>query len=159
MNTPCSARPAAAALNLSRSNGMSDCRVARRARSRPVEPSAEACSRFNARSRSSVFLPQQPVQFFAMGTAQRQSCAIAQDDRIFPVKQRLQLLDALDVDDRRAADSYEFTGGQPALQGGHRLTMQVGFASHVKVHVIVRSFNPVDFVELQDQNLPAGLDG
>src|SRR5206468_4601481 len=70
------------------------------------------------------------------------SSDLSQDHRIFPVKKRLQFLDAIDVHDRRAANPHEFPPFEALLHSIHRFAMQMRLIAYMQAHVIVRRFNP-----------------
>jgi hypothetical protein len=69
---------------------------------------------------------------------------IFQDDAILAVRPRLQLVDRVDVDDRRSVDARELAGIEPALYGVERAAHDVGVALGVQQHVVARRLEPGD---------------
>src|SRR5213078_4881902 len=62
---------------------------------------------------------------------------------VFPVEPRLQLLDPVHVDDRRAMHAHEAVRGEAGLEALELLPYDVRLAARVQLHVLAVSFDPV----------------
>jgi hypothetical protein len=85
------------------------------------------------------------------------SCSRSRYHLVFAVEERLELLDAVDVHDRRAMDADEAVGVHAALEPGHRLSQQVRLPGHVQADVVARRLDPVDLVGAQEEEPARGL--
>ena len=65
---------------------------------------------------------------------------------------RLQLLDAIGIDDVRAVDADEAVRIEPRLHRRHRLAEEIGIALHMQPHVVPCGVHPVDFVRADEED-------
>ena len=77
---------------------------------------------------------------------------------ILAVEPRLQLADALDVDDVGAVDAEEQVGIELRLDRVHRLAEQVRVGADVELDVVAGRLDPVDLAGADEEHAAAGLD-
>src|SRR5262249_43559927 len=101
---------------------------------------------------------QELAQSLAAAPAQHQLGAVLEDHSILIVKPRLQLADAVDVDDPRAMNASKLLRIELSFQAADRLTQQVRLLSDVQAHVLAFGLDPVNLSPLQKKRPPAGFD-
>src|SRR4029078_7530657 len=95
------------------------------------------------------------AQASAEHAAGGETCPVAHDDDVLAVEPRLELLDAIDVDDRRAMNAPERLGIEALFHVLHAFAQQVGVVLRVNLHVVARRFDPVDLLGAHEENAPA----
>src|SRR5437773_5804575 len=106
---------------------------------------------------SSAFLDY-PMQRFTMRGTRSQLGPVLEMHHVFPVEPRLQLLDPVHVDDRRAMHAHEAVRGEAWLEALELLPYDVRLAARVQLHVLAVSFDPVDLARLQERHRAARAD-
>src|SRR5262245_31098064 len=112
----------------------------------------------------SSLTPSQPrpkplLQPVPIAAAERQAGAIVEQHRVFTVKEWLQFLHAIEVDDGTAVDAREPTWVEAVLELTECIAYEVCVFARVHPHVVVGSFQPVDLFGPQEQNPPIRFDG
>src|SRR6266487_2743725 len=108
--------------------------------------------------RSSSALLDYPMQRFAMRGTRREFGTVLKVHHVFPVEPRLELLDPVHVDDRRAMHAHEAVRGEAWLEALELLPYDVRLAARMQLHVLAVGFDPVDLARLQERHLAAGAD-
>lgn len=98
------------------------------------------------------------MEAVAVAAAEGEAGAVAEDDAVFAVKEGLEFLDPLEVDDGGAADAEEAVGGEAGLEGGHGLAEEVAFGADVEADVVIGGFDPIDFVHAEEEDASFGFD-
>src|SRR5512143_4189413 len=70
----------------------------------------------------------------------------------------LELLDVIDVDDRRAMDTDERLGVELRLHVLHAFAQEVGVALRVDLDVVARRLDPIDLLGPNEEHATARLD-
>lgn len=86
--------------------------------------------------------------------AQLQFRAIIENHQML-VEVRVQLFDAIEIDDRRAMNTRKLFGIQSRFQFIHRLAQQVRFAADVHPHVVVISLDPINLLRANEERVAA----
>src|SRR6476469_4318082 len=98
----------------------------------------------------------QPLELWkgvAIAPGQRELSAILEDDFVLAIRAGLQLLDAIQVNHRRSADSQKIRVWKLRLERAQRFPYPVNLAGCADVDVIVRGFHAVDLVRLEENEL------
>src|SRR5579859_3959395 len=74
------------------------------------------------------------------------------------MKNRLELTNPVEIDKRRAMDPEKLTSVEPSLKRLKRLANQVGFPGRMHPHIVVGSFDPINFFHAKKNNTPRGPD-
>jgi hypothetical protein len=92
----------------------------------------------------------QGLELVAIPSAQRELGSVVKHDHLIAVKERIERLDALYVDQGRAVDAEKPRWIEPRLQVGERLPQEMGLPERVHSDVVVGGFHPVDVVDLEN---------
>src|SRR6185436_8591873 len=113
------------------------------ARARPARsPAASSSPPSRARRPAGELL-----DLAAVGARQRQLGAVAQGDDVVAGECRVELGDAIDVDDRRTMDAQETVRIEPGLEPREGVAQQVGRLAGVELEVVAGAVDPVHLVE------------
>src|SRR5688500_984500 len=99
---------------------------------------------------------QQLLQTFTITAARRETGTALENDHVIALEQRLELADLVDTNDGRAMDADEVRRIQLRFQRSHRFAQQVFLATRMQAHVIRRGFDPVDFIDAQNDDATTG---
>src|SRR5215207_10071456 len=103
-------------------------------------------------------LAQAGLELMAKAAAELEARVVLEDDDVVAVRMRVQLFDALDVDEARTVDAYETVGVELRLQLRERGAVQVLAPASVKLHVDACRLDPVHVARRQEEHAAAGLD-
>src|SRR5262245_10252730 len=98
------------------------------------------------------------VQCLTVRRTRRQFGPILQNHDVLPMKPRLQLLDPIDVDDRRPVHAHKPVRSQSLLQPGQRVADDVRFTPHMQNCMLAVRLNPVDLTRLEKRHLAPRAD-
>src|SRR2546423_5712807 len=91
----------------------------------------------------------------APGAAHRQHAAVVQGDAVVAAGPRLELADAIEVDDGRSMDAREPPRIEPRLQRGERLAHRAGFLAADDAQVVAVGLDVVDVGDAHEADLAA----
>src|SRR6185369_17842764 len=83
---------------------------------------------------------------------------VMQQHDVLAAEGRVQLLDAVDVDDGGAVDANELDGIELRLDVAHRSSHEVRLGADVQADVVPRRLAPVDVVRAHEIDASTGLD-
>ena len=83
---------------------------------------------------------------------------VAQQDRVVAVLEGAELLDPVDVDDRRAVDAQEPRRVEASGEPGRRLVVRVFGRPRMQHHVVAGGLDPIDVVHAHEESPPFVLD-
>src|SRR5262249_61352461 len=92
------------------------------------------------------------AQFFAEVAAQHKLAAVTQHNLILAVEPRLQLADTFDVDDCRPMNPGKASRIELRFESPDRLSQKIRVFADVKSDVLPFGFDPVDLVDLEEEN-------
>src|SRR5215472_1675369 len=104
-------------------------------------------------------LADQGSQSFAVGSARGQLGSVAQDDRVFAVKPRLEPLDRINVDHRGPMDAQEAVGIQSLLEALETVSQHVLLRADMYFDVIAGRLEPIDFSDANEVDSLLRSDG
>src|SRR6266542_5647462 len=96
--------------------------------------------------------------FGATVAAEFEHGAIAQDNPAIAAGSRMQLFNAIQIDDGRTVNALELVGIKPGFQDVHCLTQQMRLGAYLKLDVIIRRLDPINLVHVQKTDASGGLD-
>ena len=86
-------------------------------------------------------------------------CSVLETDRVLPLADRAQFLDAIDIHDGRAMHPGELPRRQFRREIFHCLPLQIRFGADVNLDVIPACLHPVNLPSFQKTNPPRITDG
>src|SRR3990172_2147897 len=93
---------------------------------------------------------QQRFDLVAIPSAQRELGSVVKHDHLIAMKERIERLDALHVDQGRTVDAEKTRRIELRLQMGGRFPQKMGMSERVHLDVVVGGFHPVDVIDLEN---------
>lgn len=86
---------------------------------------------------------QEGKQLFSICAAQGKLRSVVEFDGVLTIEERLQFLNAIDIDDDRAMDAGELFGVKPLLHLADSSAYQMFFPQHVHAYIVPLRVDPV----------------
>src|SRR5262245_9369597 len=99
------------------------------------------------------------LELVAKGAAHGQFRAVAQEDDVIAMEDRLHFANSFEIDNGGAMDAHEPPWVQLLLERRQRLAQKINLLTDVKPYVVGCGFDPVDVVDANEIDASARLDG